>query len=92
VPRLVGRGRALKILMSADDCDADLAGRYVSLPPADEFPAQVNEFWTSVARPATQDRTCQLFGLGLQQPGEVERQLGRYLERIVAPEGYTGKT
>jgi hypothetical protein len=31
------------------------------------------------------------FGLGLQQPGEAERHLGRYLERIVTPEGYPGE-
>src|SRR6516165_8844064 len=131
LPRLVGRGRALEILMSADDYDADLAERYgyvnralpdaqfagfvdrfaeriarldvraireikafvnaVSLPPADEFPPQMDAFWASVARPATQARTRQLFGLGLQQPGEAERHLGRYLERIVTPEGYIGE-
>src|SRR6516225_3377969 len=126
LPRLVGRGRALETLMSADDYDADLAERYgyvnraipdaqfvsfvdhfaqriarfdvraireikafvnaVSLPPADEFPPQMDAFFASVARPATQDRTRQLFGLGLQQPGEAERHLSRYLERIVTPE------
>jgi enoyl-CoA hydratase/carnithine racemase len=126
LPRLVGRGRALEILMSADDYDADLAERYgyvnrsipdaqfagfvdrfaeriarfdvlaireikafvnaVSLPATDEFPPQMNAFWASVARPATQDRTRQLFRLGLQQPGEAERHLGRYLERLVTPE------
>jgi len=63
----------------------------VSLPPPDEFPPQIDAFWASVARPATQDRTRQLFSLGLQQPGEAERNLGRYLERIVTPEGYTAE-
>ena len=29
--------------------------------------------------------------LGLQQRCEAERHLGRYLERIVTPEGYTGE-
>jgi enoyl-CoA hydratase/carnithine racemase len=131
LPRLVGRGRALEILMSADDYDADLAERYgyvnraipdaqfvsfvdhfaqriarfdvraireikafvnaVSLPPAEEFPPQMDAFFASVARPATQDRTRQLFDLGLQQRGEAERHLGRYLEQIVTPEGHTGE-
>ena len=126
LPRLVGRGRALEILMSADDYDADLAERYgyvnraipdaqfvsfvdhfaqriarfdvraireikafvnaVSLPPADEFPPQMDAFFASVERPATQDRTRQLFALGLQQRGDAERHLGRYLERLVTPE------
>ena len=59
----------------------------VSLPPADEFPPQMDAFRASVERPATQDRTRQLFALGLQQRGETERHLGRYLEQIVTPEG-----
>jgi hypothetical protein len=58
----------------------------VSPPPPDEFSPQMDAFWASVARPVTQDRTCQLFRLGLQQRGEAERHLGRYLERIVTPE------
>jgi hypothetical protein len=116
LPRLVGRGRALEILMSADDYDADLAERYgyvnraipdaqfvsfvdhfaqriarfdvraireinsfvntVSLPPTDELPPQMDAFFASVERPATQDRTRQLFALGLQQRGDAERHLG----------------
>jgi hypothetical protein len=32
---------------------------------------------------ATQDRTRQLFALGLQQRSDAECHLGRYLERIV---------
>ncbi len=126
LPRLVGRGRALEILVSADDYDADLAERYgyvnrsvpdadfvafvdrfadrvagfdvralrevkafvnaVSLPPDQEFPPQMAAFWTSVARPETQQRAAQLFGLGLQQRGEAEFRLGSYLERL-APDG-----
>jgi enoyl-CoA hydratase/carnithine racemase len=122
LPRLVGRGRALEILVSADDYDADLAERYgyvnrsipdaefvafvdlfaqrvasfdvralrevkafvntVSLPSEEEFPPQMTAFWTSVGRPETQERAAQLFGLGLQQRGEAELQLGSYLERL----------
>ena len=131
LPRLVGRGRALEILMSADDYNADLAERHgyvnraipdaqfagfvdrfaeriarfdvrairemkafvnaVSLPPANEFPPQMEAFFASAARPATQDRSRQLLALGLQKPGEAERHLGRYLDRLVTPEGLTGK-
>src|SRR5262249_23652494 len=46
-------------------------------------------FRASFERPATQDRARRLFALGLQQRGEAERHLGRYLEQIVAPEGCT---
>ena len=49
----------------------------------EEFPAQMNAFFPSVARPATQDHRRQLLGLGLQQRGEAERHFSRYLERIV---------
>lgn len=123
--RLVGRGRALEILLSANDFDGDLAERYgyvnrsvpdaefeefvedfaervsrfdvraiqeakgfvnsATLPPDDEFPPQMDAFWNSVARPETQDRAAQLFALGLQQRGEIERDLGAALERIVVP-------
>jgi enoyl-CoA hydratase/carnithine racemase len=126
LPRLVGRGRALEILASADDYDADLAERYgyvnrsipddeftafvdrfaervatfdtralreaksfvnsVSLPPESEFPAQMDAFWASVARPETQARTQRLFALGLQQRGDAERHLGSYLDRIAPNE------
>ncbi|WP_250032372.1 enoyl-CoA hydratase/isomerase family protein [Paractinoplanes maris] len=58
----------------------------VTLPPAAEFPPQMNAFWTSVARPETQDRTRQLFELGLQQRGDAELHLGRYLDRLSRPE------
>ncbi|MGC5567927.1 enoyl-CoA hydratase/isomerase family protein [Streptomyces sp. FR-108] len=123
--RLVGRGRSLEILLSANDFDGDLAERYgyvnravpdaefdefveefavrisrfdvraieeikryvnaVTLPPDDEFPPQMAAFWKSVSRPETQDRAQQMFGLGLQQPGDTELNLGAALEKIVVP-------
>ncbi|MFD6286867.1 enoyl-CoA hydratase/isomerase family protein [Streptomyces sp. NPDC060205] len=123
--RLVGRGRSLEILLSANDFDGDLAERYgyvnravpdaefgafveefavrisrfdvraieevkqyvnaVTLPPDDEFPPQMAAFWKSVSRPETQDRAQQMFGLGLQQPGDTELNLGAALEDIVVP-------
>ncbi|MFF2385765.1 enoyl-CoA hydratase/isomerase family protein [Streptomyces sp. NPDC058108] len=123
--RLVGRGRALEILLSANDFDGELAERYgyvnrsvpdaefeefvdafalrvsrfdvraieeikqyvnaVTLPPDTEFPPQMDAFWRSVARPETQDRATQMFGLGLQQRGETELNLGAALERIIVP-------
>ena len=126
LPRMIGRGRALEILLSAGDYDADVAAQYgyinraipdadfenfvtrfaervskfdvraiqeikayvnaVTLPPDSEFPPQMASFWTSVSRPETQDRAGQMFGLGLQQAGEAELELGDYLGRIVHPE------
>ncbi|MFF7889885.1 enoyl-CoA hydratase/isomerase family protein [Streptomyces sp. NPDC020794] len=123
--RLVGRGRALEILLGANDFDGELAERYgyvnravpdaefrefvdefavrisrfdvraieeikqyvnaVTLPPDNEFPPQMAAFWASVSRPETQDRAKQMFGLGLQEQGETELNLGAALERIVVP-------
>ena len=125
LPRLIGRGRALEILLSADDYDGDLAERYgyvnrsiadvdfeefvtrfaervsqfdvraieevksfvnaVSLPDDTELPAQMAAFWNSVARPETQNRAGQLFGMGLQQEGTTERDLGAVIEKIAVP-------
>jgi len=40
----------------------------------------------------TNEQPClTILALGLQQRCEAERHLGRYLERIVNPEGYTDK-
>lgn len=126
LPRLVGRGRALEILVSAGDYDGDLAERYgyvnralpddeldefvsdfalrvsrfdlralqevkafvndVSLPPDDEFPAQMAAFWASASRPETQNRAGQLFTQGLQQASETELELGAALGRLDVPE------
>ncbi|MFZ5784235.1 MAG: enoyl-CoA hydratase/isomerase family protein [Pseudomonadota bacterium] len=121
LPRLVGRGRALEILVGADDFDGALAERYgyvnralpdteldgfvdslalriagfdreaiietkrladlASLPPRAEMEAGWNAFIDSVQRPAAQVRIKALAEKGLQQPGDVERNLGRHTAR-----------
>lgn len=121
LPRLVGRGRALEILVGSDDFDGVLAERYgyvnraladaeldgfvdslalriagfdrqaiietkrltdlASLPPQAEMEAGWDAFIGSVQRPAAQRRVEALAEKGLQQPGDVERNLGRHIAR-----------
>jgi enoyl-CoA hydratase/carnithine racemase len=119
LPRIMGRGRALEVLLSADDIsgdDAELLG-YVnralpdaelddfvdalanriasfdrwaiantkrlvndaSLPPDVEIRAGWDAFLASVNRPAAQKRINALLERGLQEPGDAEDRLGRYL-------------
>ncbi len=118
LPRLVGRGRAIEILIGADDFNGELAERYAyvnralpdveldafvdglakriasfdqyaivetkklidraSLPPQAEMQPGWDAFITSVQRPAAQSRVKALVEQGLQQPGDVERNLGHY--------------
>ncbi len=118
LPRLVGRGRAIEILIGADDFDADTAERYgyinrslpdaeldgfvdalatriasfdrhaiaetkklvdlASMPPDAEMQPGWDAFIESVQRPAAQNRLKALVQKGLQQPGDVERNLGRH--------------
>lgn len=117
LPRLVGRGRALEILIGADAFNGDLAERYgyvnrtlpdseldafvdtlamriasfdqqaiidtkrlvdqASLPPDQELRAGWDAFITSVQRPGAQARVKALVARGLQQPGEIERDLNQ---------------
>lgn len=121
LPRLVGRGRAIEILIGADDFNAELAERYgyvnralpdaeldafvdglarriasfdqhaiietkklidrASLPPQEEMQPGWDAFITSVQRPAAQSRVKALVEQGLQQPGDVEKNLGQYTAR-----------
>ena len=118
LPRLVGRGRAIEILLAADDFDADTAERYgyinralpdaeldgfvdaiasriasfdrhalaetkrlidlASMPPDEEMQPGWDAFIGSVQRPAAQARLQALVAKGLQQPGDVETNLGRH--------------
>lgn len=118
LPRLVGRGRAIEILIGADDFNGELAERYgyvnralpdaeldgfvdalatriasfdgqaiadtkklvdlASLPPDAEMQPGWDAFITSVQRPAAQARVKALVEQGLQQPGDVEVNLGQY--------------
>jgi enoyl-CoA hydratase/carnithine racemase len=122
LPRVMGRGRALEVLLNADDirgADAELLG-YVnralpdaeldpfvdalaqriasfdrwsiantkrlvndaSLPPDVEIKAGWDAFVASVKRPAAQERINALLGQGLQEPGDSEDRLGRYLGQL----------
>ncbi|MER8873136.1 enoyl-CoA hydratase/isomerase family protein [Mesorhizobium sp. M0814] len=118
LPRLVGRGRAMEILIGADDFNGELAERYgyvnralpdseldsfvdalarriasfdqeaiaetknlvdlASLPPDAEMQPGWDAFITSVQRPGAQARVKALVNQGLQQPGDVEKNLGHY--------------
>ncbi|MER9491616.1 enoyl-CoA hydratase/isomerase family protein [Mesorhizobium sp. M0320] len=118
LPRLVGRGRALEILLGADDFNGELAELYgyvnralpdseldsfvdalarridsfdqeaiaetktlanlASSPPDAEMQQGWDAFITSVQRPAAQSRIKALIERGLQQPGDLERNLGSY--------------
>ena len=127
LPRLMGRGRALEVLLSADDirgADAELLG-YVnralpdgelnafvdalaqriasfdrwsiantkrlvndaSLPPDVEIRAGWDAFLASVNRPVAKERINALLQQGLQEPGDSEDRLGRYLGQLGATAG-----
>jgi enoyl-CoA hydratase/carnithine racemase len=127
LPRVMGRGRALEVLLSADDiraADAELLG-YVnravpdaeldafvdalaqriasfdrwsiantkrlvndaSLPPDVEIRAGWDAFLASVNRPVAQERINALLQQGLQEPGDSEDRLGRYLGQLGATAG-----
>ena len=121
LPRLVGRGRAIEILIGADDFNGELAERYgyvnralpdaeldgfvdalatriasfdrqaiietkrlvdlAGVPSNEEMQAEWDAFIASVQRPAAQARVKALVEQGLQQPGDVERNLGQYTAR-----------
>jgi enoyl-CoA hydratase/carnithine racemase len=125
LPRLLGRGRALEILIGADDFNGEIAERYgyvnrslpdseldgfvdalakriagfdrqaiadtkrlvnlASLPPDAEMQPGWDAFITSVQRPAAQARVKALVEKGLQQPGDIERNLGRYTAQYREP-------
>jgi enoyl-CoA hydratase/carnithine racemase len=114
--RLVGRGRALEIVLVADDLDGPRAEQYgyvnrtipdagleaevhaiasrlasfdhhaiatvkryidqVTLPPDDELPPALRDFFESSARPDTLARTAKLVELGLNTDSDLERRLG----------------
>jgi enoyl-CoA hydratase/carnithine racemase len=114
--RLVGRGRALEILLVADDLDGPLAERcgyvnrvvaddaldaederiasrlarfdgeaiartksyvdHVTLPPNDELPPALADFFESFARPGPAARGAKLEELGLNRDSDLERRLG----------------
>jgi enoyl-CoA hydratase/carnithine racemase len=115
--RLVGRGRALEILLVADDLDGPRAEQYgyvnrviaddrlgaevaamaarlagfdhaaiartksyvdrVTLPPDNEFPPALADFFEMLGRPEQQAQSARLEALGLNVDSDLERSLGR---------------
>jgi enoyl-CoA hydratase/carnithine racemase len=118
--RLVGRGRALEILLVADDINGPRAEQYgyvnrtipdaeldseveaiasrlasfdhnaiaqtkryvdqVTLPPNEELPPALRDFFATLSRPDTIARVAKLEELGLSTDSDLERRLG---ERVV---------
>jgi enoyl-CoA hydratase/carnithine racemase len=114
--RLVGRARALEIVLVADDLDGPRAEQYgyvnrtipdgaleaeveaiasrlasfdhraiavakgyidrVTLPPDDELPPALRDFFESSGHPETLARVAKLAELGFNTDGDLERQLG----------------
>ena len=122
--QLMGRGRALEVVLGADDFPGLLAERYgyvnralpdaeldgfvdgfarriagfdkhalveakhfvdqASLPDDSIFPPALAQFFRSVARPGTRERTARLVKRGLQQLSDVEIDLGREVATLSA--------
>jgi enoyl-CoA hydratase/carnithine racemase len=92
LPRLVGRGRALEILLGADDFDGDTAERYGyvnrSIPDAD-FEAFVDAFATRVSRfDRWAIRTTKSFVNDVSLPADDEYppQMAAFGDSITRPE------
>jgi enoyl-CoA hydratase/carnithine racemase len=122
LPLLVGRGRALEIVLGADDFDGIAAEQYgyvnrslpdaeldgfvdrlarrlasfdrrplatakalinsVSLPSVDRLLEARAAFATTLTWPETQRRVRELLTRGLQTPGELENEFGRYVATL----------
>jgi enoyl-CoA hydratase/carnithine racemase len=81
LPRLIGRGRALEVLLGADDIPGELAERYGYVNRA--LPdAELDAFVEALAIPAGQRRINTLLERGLHQPGDVENRLGYHVGRL----------
>jgi enoyl-CoA hydratase/carnithine racemase len=92
LPRLVGRGRALEILLGAEDFDADTAERYGyvnrSIPDAD-FVRYVDAFATRVSRfDVRAIREVKAFVNDVTLPGdeEVAPQMAAFARSVARPE------
>jgi enoyl-CoA hydratase/carnithine racemase len=86
--RLAGRGRAIEILVVADDLDGPRAEQHgyvnrviaddqVTLPADSEFPPALADFFSMFGRPRQQEQFARLVALGLNTDGDLERSLGR---------------
>jgi enoyl-CoA hydratase/carnithine racemase len=85
LPRLIGRNRALEVLLSSEDIRADQAEAYGyinrALPDA-ELGAGWDACIASLGRPAAQEGIKALMARGFHKPGDVENRLGYYLGQI----------
>jgi enoyl-CoA hydratase/carnithine racemase len=90
--RLMGRGRALEVLLSADDYDADLAERYGWINralPANELGAFVKSLAHRIASfPATGRAVVKnrVNAIALASAEEIQRDSDLFLEGVSAPE------
>src|SRR5882757_2138203 len=91
---LVGRARALEILVSGQDFDGELAERYgyvnraipderfvdsATLPADEPLGAEIDAFWKASERPAFRALHSQAFKVGYSQRGPVEINLGDFV-------------
>jgi enoyl-CoA hydratase/carnithine racemase len=85
LPRLVGRSRALEIVLSGDDFDADIAERYGwvnrTLDDAnlDSLQSSNDLFFPMLALPSAQARRAKIRNIGYGVPSDFELNFGRYL-------------
>jgi len=90
--RLMGRGRALEVLLSADDYDADLAERYGWINralPANELGAFVRSLAHRIASfPATGQAVVKnrVNAIALASAEDIQRDSDLFLEGVSAPE------
>jgi enoyl-CoA hydratase/carnithine racemase len=70
LPRVMGRGRALEVLLSSDD---------IRGPDAE---SRLDACMASVKRPAAQERIKTLLEQGLQEPGDAQNRLGFHLGQL----------
>jgi len=94
LPRLMGRGRALEVLLGADAIPGDLAELYgyvnetkrfadvASLPPDFEIAPEWDVCLASIMRPAAQERIKKLMERGFHKPGDAEDRLGYYVGQL----------
>jgi enoyl-CoA hydratase/carnithine racemase len=92
LPRLIGRGRALEILLSADDYNADLAAEYGYINraiPDDQFEEFVDSFAERVSRfdvRAIQEIKTYVDAVTLPPDEEFPPQMASFWKSVGRPE------
>src|ERR1700728_4153294 len=85
LPQLIGRNRALEVLLSSEDIRGDQAEAYGYINralPDVELGAGWDACIASLGRPAAQEGIKALMARGFHKPGDVENRLGYYLGQI----------